>query len=89
MFLLEYLSLISLGVTVFSGFRMLHFLKRRGKERSALYSFNPVFFVDYMHITKSETGKYGLWFKICLASFIITIISGVSYDLLDWINKSG
>jgi hypothetical protein len=78
---LNYLSLISLGLTVYSGFRMLQYLYKRGKEKSALYSFNPLFFLDYIKITRNETKKTGIWFKIFLVSFIITIISGIAWDI--------
>ncbi len=83
--LLDYMALIALVTTIFAGFRMGYFLKKRGIEKSALYSFNPLFFLNYMRITKDETGTYGIWFKICVTSFIITILSGVSGEILDFI----
>jgi len=65
---------VSVCVGLFSGWRMLSFLKRRGKSRSELFSFNPAFFLNYLEITKKETGKYGIWSKICLFSFVMTFV---------------
>jgi len=81
--LIEYTSLIALVFTLFSAFRMLTYLKKRGKEKSSLYSFNALFFIDYMKDTKKETGRYGIWIKLCLISFILTIITGILFDVLD------
>lgn len=66
--------MIMLGIAVYSGCAMLNFLYRRGVEKSRLYTANPLFFLKYLEITKAETGKYGIWFKICVISFILTIL---------------
>lgn len=65
------IGLISIGIAVFSGFRMLYFLKMRGLEKSSIYSFNPDIFIRYCEITKHENGSTGIWFKIALFSFIV------------------
>lgn len=84
---LEYLSLISLGVTVISAFRMLTFLNARGKEKSAIYSFNPAFFLDYIAVTKEETGKIGIWFKVCCIALVVTAISGISSEVIAFLSR--
>ena len=81
--LLDYINLVALAIVVFSVFNMLHFLRKREIEKSWLYTFNPLFFINYMKITKNETGKYGLWFKVCVVSFLATIISGIALTVLN------
>ncbi len=82
----EYINLILFGCVIVSGFRMLNYLHYRGKEKSAIYSFNALFIIDYIVLTKSETGKIGLWFKIFIASIILTVISGVGLEIYSFLN---
>jgi len=76
--ILGYTSLILLGIVVLSVFRMAAFLKSRGKLKSAICSFNPLVFLDYITVTKKETGVCGIWFKI----FVISLILGILFDVM-------
>ncbi len=82
----EYGNLISFGVAILSGFRMLNYLHYRGKEKSALYSFNPLFIWDYITLTKKEIGKTGLWFKIFIVSLALTLIFGIASEIYSYLN---
>ncbi len=73
--IIYYLGLISIAVTVYSSMRMLWFVEERKSGRRRIYSFNPGFIFEYNEITKSETGKYGIWAKISFISFAIGMIS--------------
>jgi len=79
---ISYLSLFLLGIAVLSAFRMLAFLKSRGASKSAIYSFNPLFILDYLKITKEETGNYGIWFKVCVISAILAAFFDIFHSLL-------
>jgi hypothetical protein len=85
--ILDNLSLLALASTVISAFRMLTFLNSRGKEKSAMYSFNPMFFLDYIEVTKKETGKMGIWFTICWVSFLLTALFGISSEVSNFLIK--
>jgi hypothetical protein len=54
--------------------KMLWFLVDRGVEKTKLYSFNPLFFIKYIEITKKEEGHCGIWFKIQWISFVFALI---------------
>ena len=69
-----YFELIILGVVVFSGIKISLFLKKKGVKRSLLYIANPLMYKEYCKITKEETGKCGIWFKICVAALLAIII---------------
>lgn len=79
---IEYAHLISFAMIIFSGFRMLNYLHFQKKEKSAIYSFNPLVIFDYAALTKKENGKIGIWFKIFVVSIIFTITLGISLVLL-------
>lgn len=58
----------------FSGMKILWFLADKGVEKSKLYSFNPLYFIKYVEITKKEQGKTGIWFNVLCASFLLGMI---------------
>jgi hypothetical protein len=86
--ILDYVSILALCVVVLSAFGMLHFLKTRGMEKSRIYSFNPFFFMDYLSITRNETGKSGFWMRLCIISAIAGIVAGILSIILTSFSES-
>ena len=72
---LEFLATIAICVAVFSAFKMQCYLYKRGKVKSLFYSFNPLFFLEYVELSRSETGNIGIWFKVATISFCVSILS--------------
>ncbi len=82
----EYGNLIFFGIAIVSAFRMWDYLHYRKKEKSVLFKLNPLFFLDYITLTKKETGKTGLWFKIFIVSLILTLFFGIVSEIYSYLN---
>jgi hypothetical protein len=73
--ILHYIAVFSIAIAVYSGVRMMWYVQERKIGRRSLFSWNPFWIVDYKEMTKSETGKIGIWAKINIGSFIIGFIA--------------
>ena len=71
--IIYYINLISSGLAVISFFCMLSYLYKRGYTKSQHFSINPLFFFKYIEVTKTETGKIGIWFKIFVTTLTIAL----------------
>lgn len=73
--LLLMLLYVLIGISIFSGVKMLRFLELRGYDKTPLYKANPTLFLVYAKITKNENGHIGIYFTLfCVSIFFAAFL---------------
>ena len=72
MTILNYMTLILLGLVVLSGFAITDVLKKKGYVKSRLYAFNPYPYIEgAKNLYREGDINMRFWVKLCFVSVVI------------------